>query len=145
LWAAAGELAREHGINRTAKALHLEYGKLKQWAEAADVAKKAVLKAPPRYLILPWVSVPHLASHVLVQMARRIAADWEQIYGHPTHLLETSVDPERYRGACYRAANWTVMGRTTGRGKNCPSRWPNRSIKEVPGYPLLPCFRQLLA
>jgi hypothetical protein len=99
----------------------------------------------PRYLIVPWVHVPHLASHVLGQMARRIAADWERVYGHPIYFLETFVDPERYRGTCYRAANWMVMGRTTGRGKNCPTQRPNRSIKEVLGYPLTPRFRELLA
>jgi len=99
----------------------------------------------PRYLILPWVRVPHLASHVLGQMARRLAGDWERVYGHPIYFLETFVDPERYRGTCYRAANWVVMGRTTGRGKNCPNKRPNRSIKEVLGYPLVKDFRARLA
>ena len=73
----------------------------------------------------------HLASHILGQMARRIAGDWERTYGHPIYYLETFVDPERHRGTCYRAANWVLMGRTTGRGKNCPNKRPNRSIKEV--------------
>ena len=78
-------------------------------------------------------------------MARRLAGDWERGYGHPIYFLETFVDPERYRGTCYRAANWVVMGRTTGRGKNCRNKRPNRSIKEVLGYPLTPRFRRLLA
>jgi hypothetical protein len=99
----------------------------------------------PRYLILPWVRVAHLASHILGRMARCITGDWERVYGHPIYFLETFVDPERYRGTCYRAANWVVMGRTTGRGKNCPNKRPNRSIKEVLGYPLTPHFRELLA
>jgi hypothetical protein len=99
----------------------------------------------PRYLILPWVRVPHLASHVLGQMARQIAADWERIYGHPIYFLETFVDRERYRGTCYRASNWVVMGRTTGRGKNDQTHRPNRSIKEVLGYPLVKDFRARLA
>ena len=77
--------------------------------------------------------------------ARRIAGDWEQIYEHPIYFLETFIDPERHRGTCYRAANWVVLGRTTGRGKNCPNKRPNRSIKEVLGYPLTPRFRELLA
>jgi hypothetical protein len=98
----------------------------------------------PRYLILPWVRVPHLASHVLGQMARRLAGDWERVYGHSIYFLETFIDPERYRGTCYRAANWVVMGRTTGRGKNCPNKQPNRSIKEVLGYPLVKDFRARL-
>jgi hypothetical protein len=115
------------------------------WSAEARRRNIRFLAYNPRYLILPWVRVPHLASHVLGQMARRIAADWERIYGHPLYFLETFVDPERYRGTCYRAANWVVMGRTTGRGKNCPNKRPNRSIKEVLGYPLTPRFRELLA
>ncbi|MBZ5565788.1 MAG: DUF4338 domain-containing protein, partial [Acidobacteriia bacterium] len=115
------------------------------WSAEARRRNIRFLAYNPRYLILPWVRVPHLASHVLGQMARRIAADWERIYGHPIYFLETFVDPERYRGTCYRAANWVVMGRTTGRGKNCPNKRPNRSIKEVLGYPLTPRFRELLA
>jgi Domain of unknown function (DUF4338) len=115
------------------------------WPPEARRRNIRFLAYNPRYLILPWVRVPHLASHVLGQMARRIAGDWERIYGHPIYFLETFVDPERYRGTCYRAANWVVMGRTTGRGKNCPNKRPNRSIKEVLGYPLTPRFRELLA
>jgi hypothetical protein len=115
------------------------------WSAEARRRNIRLLAYNPRYLILPWVHVPHLASHVLGQMARRIAADWEQVYGHPICFLETFVDPERYRGTCYRAANWVVMGRTTGRGKNCPTQRPNRSLKEVLGYPLTPHFRRLLA
>ena len=115
------------------------------WSAEARRRNIRFLAYNPRFLILPWVRVPHLASHVLGQMARRIAGDWERIYGHPIYFLETFVDPERYRGTCYRAANWVVMGRTTGRGKDCPNKRPNRSIKEVLGYPLTPRFRQLLA
>jgi hypothetical protein len=97
-----------------------------------------------RFLILPWVQVSHLASHLLSRMARRLSADWERVYGHPIYFLETFVDPERFRGTCYRAANWVVLGRTTGRGKDAPTKRPNRSIKEVLGYPLTPQFRRLL-
>jgi uncharacterized protein DUF4338 len=97
-----------------------------------------------RFLILPWVKVEHLASHILGRMASRIAADWQRIYGHPIYFLETFVDPERFRGTCYRAANWVVLGKTTGRGKQCNSYVPNRSIKEVLGYPLAKQFRELL-
>jgi hypothetical protein len=115
------------------------------WSAEARRRNLRFLAYNPRYLILPWVRVKHLASHILGQTAQRIAADWERIYGHPIYFLETFVDPERYRGTCYRAANWVVMGRTTGRGKNCPNKRPNRSIKEVLGYPLTPRFRELLA
>lgn len=97
-----------------------------------------------RFLILPWVTVPHLASHILSRMVQRVSADWEQMYGHPIYFLETFVDPERFRGTCYRAANWVLLGRTTGRGKDDQTGRPNRSIKEVLGYPLDRRFRQLL-
>jgi hypothetical protein len=97
-----------------------------------------------RFLILPWVEVPNLASYILSRMAGRLSADWERAYGHPIYFLETFIDPERFRGTCYRAANWVPLGRTTGRGKDDQTNRPNRSIKEVLGYPLTRRFRQLL-
>jgi len=97
-----------------------------------------------RFLILPWVEVPHLASHLLGRMARVLPQEWPRFYGHPVYFLETFVDPERFRGTCYRAANWVVLGRTTGRGKDDLTHRPNRSIKEVWGYPLSKHFRRQL-
>jgi hypothetical protein len=70
--------------------------------------------------------------------------DWARIYGHPVYFLETFIDPQRFRGTCYRAANWIVLGRTTGRGKDDQTKRPNRSIKEVLGYPLSKRFRELM-
>lgn len=97
-----------------------------------------------RYLILPWVRVPHLASHILGRMAAMVPRDWERIYGHRIYYLETFIDPERSRGTCYRAANWMVLGLTTGRGKNSNSHKPNRSLKQVLGYPLEKQFQRRL-
>jgi hypothetical protein len=97
-----------------------------------------------RFLILPWVEVPHLASHILGRMVRVVPEDWERVYGHPVYFLETFVDPQRFRGTCYRAANWIVLGRTTGRGKDDQTWRPNRPIKEVLGYPLRRDFRPRL-
>jgi hypothetical protein len=114
------------------------------WTPEARRRNLRFLAYNPRFLVLPWVQVKHLASHILGQMARRLAGDWERLYHHPVYFLETFVDTEKHRGTCYRAANWVVMGRTTGRGNNCPNKRPNRSIKEVLGYPLTPRFRELL-
>jgi Domain of unknown function (DUF4338) len=97
-----------------------------------------------RFLILPWVRVKHLASHILGRMGMRISDDWRRMYEHPIYFLETFVDPERFRGTCYRAANWVLLGKTTGRGKQSNSYVPNRSIKEVLGYPVTKRFRELL-
>jgi hypothetical protein len=98
-----------------------------------------------RFLILPWVRVPHLASHLLAIMARTLSTDWERMYHHPVYFAETFIDPGRFRGTCYRAANWVLMGHTTGRGKDDQSHKPNRPVKEVLGLPLTPRFRELLS
>ena len=98
-----------------------------------------------RFLILPWVQVPHLASHILGRIASTLSKDWEQLYGHPVYFAETFIEPGRFRGTCYRAANWKVLGLTTGRGKDSTSKRPNRSLKEVLAYPLTPRFRELLS
>lgn len=97
-----------------------------------------------RFLIVPWVEAPHLASHILGRIAQVVSRDWEHLYKHPIYFLETFVDPERFRGTCYRAANWVLLGETTGRGKDDQTNRPNRSIKQMLGYPLTPRFRQLL-
>ena len=98
-----------------------------------------------RFLILPWVRVPHLASHLLAIMTRTLSTDWERMYHHPVYFAETFIDPGRFRGTCYRAANWVLMGHTTGRGKDDQSHKPNRPVKEVLGLPLTPRFRELLS
>lgn len=97
-----------------------------------------------RYLIVPWIKVPHLASHLLGRIARRIASDWQKAYGHGVCLLESFVDTERFRGACYRAANWTCAGRSQGRGTKAPTQEVTCSVKELWVYPLSRNFRQQL-
>jgi Domain of unknown function (DUF4338) len=114
------------------------------WSAEARRRNLHFLVYNTRFLILPWVRVEHLASHILGRMAARISDDWQRMYGHPIYFLETFVDPERFRGTCYRAANWVLLGKTTGRGKQSNSYVPNRSIKEVLGYPLTPKFRDFL-
>ena len=114
------------------------------WSAEARRKNICFLAYNTRYLILPFVEVEHLASHILGRMAQVLSEDWNRLYGHPIHYLETFVDPGLFRGTCYRAANWKVLGLTTGRGKDAPTKKPNRSVKEVLGYPLVKDFRQLL-
>jgi len=97
-----------------------------------------------RFLILPWVQVRHLASHLLGAMMRRLSADWQRLYGHPIYFAESFVDPQRFAGICYRAANWIWLGRTTGRGKDDQTHRANRSLKDVLGYVVHRRFRELL-
>jgi len=97
-----------------------------------------------RFLILPWVRVPHLASHLLGQVARRIDADWQAKYGHGVALLETFVDRDRFRGTCYRAAGWLRVGATTGRGRNDAQHTLRVSAKDVYVLALTGDFRRRL-
>lgn len=115
------------------------------WSQLARQRNISRIAYNTRYLILPWVKVPHLASHILGRMAARISTDWESLYAHPIYLLETFVDPERFRGTCYLAANWKVLGETTGRGKDDLTHRPNRSIKQVLALPLHRKFRERLS
>ena len=97
-----------------------------------------------RFLVLPWVRVSHLASHLLALSRRRVSPDWESIYNHPILLLETFVDTERFQGTCYKADNWIYVGKTTGRGKLSTSTKPTLSKKAVYVYPLRKDFRKRL-
>ena len=90
-----------------------------------------------RFLIPGWVQVPHLASHVLGLIARRIRADWQAKYGHPVHALETFVDRSRFQGTCYRAANWLRLGETRGRTRNDRAHRLHAPVKDVYLYPLV--------
>lgn len=114
------------------------------WSREARRRNIRFLAYNSRFLLLPWVRVKFLASHILGRMAALLPRDWECVYGHPVYYLETFIDPERARGTCYRAANWIALGLTTGRGKADMSNRPNRSFKQVLGYPLDKHFRRLL-
>jgi len=115
------------------------------WSKEARRRNLRFLAYNTRFLILPWVKVPHLASHLLSVVARQISEDWEALYRHPIYFLETFVDPERFRGTCYLGANWIRLGLTTGRGKDDQAHKPNRPLKEVLGYPLSKNFREKLS
>ena len=114
------------------------------WSPAVRRRHLHLLAYNTRFLILPWVEVPHLASHLLGRMARQLSADWLTVYGHPIHYLETFVDRERYKGTSYRAANWLCLGQTTGRGIKDKQHRVTLSLKDVLGYPLSKDFRTKL-
>ncbi|HEX6803988.1 MAG TPA: Druantia anti-phage system protein DruA [Terriglobales bacterium] len=98
-----------------------------------------------RFLILPWVQVKGLASKLLALSARRMARDWEILYGRRPVLLETLVDAKRFRGTCYRAANWIHVGQTTGRGRMDREHIAHsQAIKKIYVYPLARVARQRL-
>lgn len=97
-----------------------------------------------RFLILPWVRVPHLASHLLGHVLRRLNNDWSAKYGHPIHLVETFVDRDRFKGTCYRAANWICGGQTKGRSRQDRERTIRVPVKDIYLYPLTPRFREKL-
>ena len=115
------------------------------WSQQARKRNIRFIAYNTRFLILPWIRVPHLASHILSRVTTMLPHDWERLYGHPVWFVETFIDPDRFRGTCYRAANWICMGRTTGRGKDDLTHRQNRSIKEVLGLPLTRKFRELLS
>ena len=112
----------------------------------ADVRKKNLhlIASNIRFLVLPWVRVAHLASHLLGRMARVLPMDWERVYNHRVYFVETFIDTNRFEGICYKAANWIYLGKTTGRGKDDQTHKVNRSIKAVWGYPLSKDFREIL-
>ena len=114
------------------------------WDRGAREAGLGSLTNNTRFLVLPWVTVPHLASHMLACLARRIRADWQSKYGHPIHALETFVDRERFKGTCYQAANWVRLGSTQGRTRNDRNHRLRASVKDVYLYPLIQGFRREL-
>jgi len=114
------------------------------WHASARKAHLPFVTNNTRFLILPWVKVPHLASHILGLICRRISSDWQEKYGHTVYLLETFVERERFKGTCYKAANWIHVGETTGRSRN--DRYNNLRvpIKDIYLYPLHKNFKEVL-
>jgi hypothetical protein len=97
-----------------------------------------------RFLILPWVRVPHLASGILGRISRRLAADWQSKYGHRIVLLETFVERDRFAGTVYRAANWLAVGETSGRTRQDRHICIQAPVKDIYLYALRPDFRSVL-
>ena len=116
------------------------------WDSAVRAQNLHLIANNTRFLILPWVQVAHLASHVLGRIAQRLSGDWQAKYGHPIYLLETFVQRDRFRGTAYRAANWVRVGQTKGRTRQdrADGTWHQSAIKHVYLYPLHRRFRQHL-
>jgi len=114
------------------------------WDHRTRETNLGLLTNNTRFLVLPWVEVPHLASHLLSRLSRRIRADWQSKYGHPIHALETFVDRSRFRGTCYRAANWRHLGATAGRTRNDRAHCIYAPAKDVFLFPLVHDFQRKL-
>jgi len=114
------------------------------WDEEARREHLQEVIANSRFLILPWLRVPDLASHVLGKALRRVRRDWQQRYGYEPWLVETFVDAQRFAGTCYRAANWQLLGLTQGRGRQDREHEREQTVKQVWVYPLHARARQRL-
>jgi hypothetical protein len=115
------------------------------WSESQKIRGLPLVTNNTRFLVLPWVKVRGLSSHILSRVARRLSGDWQGKYGHPIYLLETFVDTARFRGTCYRAANWECVGQTRGRGRQGRDHQRlTATVKDIYLYPLHRQFRQKL-
>jgi hypothetical protein len=113
------------------------------WDSSVRAQNLQLIANNTRFLILPWVRVAHLASHVLGRIAQRLSRDWQAKYGHPIYLLETFVQGDRFAGTAYRAANWVRVGQTKGRTRQDQpdGSWHQAALKDVYLYPLHRRFR----
>lgn len=114
------------------------------WPAAQRARGLAGVVNQQRFLILPWVRVPHLASHLLALALRRLSADWQARYGHPVWLVETFVEQDRFAGTVYQAAGWLHLGQTSGRTRQDRQHTLQTSLKSIYVRPLHPAFRDRL-
>jgi len=114
------------------------------WTDSARQRNLNFITNNTRFLILPWVRVPHMASHILGKITRRLRVDWQQKYGHPVHLVETFVQSDLFRGTCYRATNWLWVGQTSGRSRQDRHHSLGVPVKDIYLYPLVSNFREAL-
>jgi hypothetical protein len=115
------------------------------WSPDQRARNLNLLTNNTRYLILPWVRVPHLSSWILGHVLRRLSSDWQQKYGHPIRLVETFVEKDRFAGTSYRAANWIQLGSTKGRSRQDRERTLQVPVKDVYVYSLDKRFREGLS
>ncbi len=115
------------------------------WSGEARARNLSLITNNQRFLLLPWVRIPHLGSWILARVLRRLTADWQAKYGHPILLVETFVERARFRGTVYRAANWRHVGATEGRTRQDRYSTLRVPVKDVYVYPLARNFREVLA
>ena len=114
------------------------------WDKATKEKSLQLVVNNTRFLILPWVSVKYLASKILALNVKRLLGDWQRVYNHPLYLLETFVEKNRFKGTCYKAANWIHVGETKGTSKRGHAHMYHGNIKDVYLYPLRKDFREKL-
>ena len=114
------------------------------WDEETKVKNLHLIANNSRFLLPEWIRVKHLASRILAQNLRRLSADWQRIYGHPIYLAETFVDISRFKGTCYRAANWIFVGQSKGSAKKGNAYLYHGQPKAIYLYPLHRHFRRRL-
>jgi hypothetical protein len=114
------------------------------WTAEQRKKNLSLLTNNTRFLILPWVNVPHLASWTVAAVLQRLSPDWQIKYGHPIHMVETFVERDRFRGTAYQAANWTRVGATTGRTRQDRYWSIQAPVKDIYLYPLIAKFKQRL-
>ena len=114
------------------------------WSAPQRQARLAWVVNNNRFVLLPWVDAPNLASFVLSRCVRRLRCDWQRVYQQDLVLVETFIEKDRFRGSCYAAANWTCIGESCGRGRNDRFHQQSLPIKTHWLYGLRPDFRQVL-
>jgi len=114
------------------------------WSSSQRQSRLSHLSNNSRFLILPWIQTPHLASHLLGQAVRRLRLDWQARHGLALWLVESFVETERFSGVCYRAANWLKVGQTQGRTRNDRHHARKAARKDVYLLPLVADFRRRL-
>jgi len=114
------------------------------WSDSQRQARLPWVVNNDRFLLLPWVEAPNLASWVLSRCVRRLPSDWQRIYQQDLVLVETFIEKGRFRGSCYAAANWTCIGESSGRGRNDRLHQESLPIKTHWLYALRPDYRQVL-
>lgn len=115
------------------------------WSHQQRIKNLHLIVNNARFLILPWITSPNLASRILSLSAKQLPLDWQNQYGYQPLLLETFVQKDRFKGTCYRAANWILLGQTKGRGKLDRYNKHSLPIKDIFAYPLNKSFRQILS